>query len=394
MTLNQLALEMWERLGYREIDASVISRVLKAERLFTSKQLKIFCSILKLDSKLENLQEFLMIDAVSRFGLDREFIIKKSNFFIDLLEINLKQIRQLEKGCRPSLGLDWCECILDRIDQELSMVPENFQFTKLLELKGWFLLEKTEFLKLTELHSGMYKVLNTAHKAREIGEKLKDNNMAALSYYHIGDVHFIRGRYKECLPWYKKAVNSASEGLWGGIVMFDPLREASISLAYLGEKKEMESLEKKILDQRIHKYPRDLQCVIWQGLACAASVLKMHKKAEKFLGIAKRVFKEEIEKTVENHFAIRRIQIINADIELVKNREGSISGEIERIGKEGLNLTQRYGYYRHGEKIKNLLQDVSREERSSSDQNRVERFTISASRQSPLSLAQKEQPRG
>lgn len=51
-SLNQLALEMWEWLGYQQIDASVLSRVLRGERLFTGRQLKAFCTLLSL-SKAE-----------------------------------------------------------------------------------------------------------------------------------------------------------------------------------------------------------------------------------------------------------------------------------------------------------------------------------------------------
>ena len=51
MTLNQLALAMWEKLGYSQIDASVISRVIKGERDFTYKQLLVFCDLLDLASE-------------------------------------------------------------------------------------------------------------------------------------------------------------------------------------------------------------------------------------------------------------------------------------------------------------------------------------------------------
>ena len=49
MTLNQLAITMWERLGFKEIDASVLSRVINGERLFTIKQLEVFCEIVKIN---------------------------------------------------------------------------------------------------------------------------------------------------------------------------------------------------------------------------------------------------------------------------------------------------------------------------------------------------------
>jgi hypothetical protein len=46
--LNQLALSMWEALNCSQVDASVLSRVLNGQRLFTLPQLKVFCSLLNL----------------------------------------------------------------------------------------------------------------------------------------------------------------------------------------------------------------------------------------------------------------------------------------------------------------------------------------------------------
>jgi hypothetical protein len=56
-SLNQLALAMWEELGCSQIDASVLSRVLKGERLFTVQQLRAFCKLLQLTT---GEQEYLL----------------------------------------------------------------------------------------------------------------------------------------------------------------------------------------------------------------------------------------------------------------------------------------------------------------------------------------------
>ncbi len=48
MGLNQLALEIWTELGYKGMDASLLSRILHGERLFTKDQLDAFCKILGL----------------------------------------------------------------------------------------------------------------------------------------------------------------------------------------------------------------------------------------------------------------------------------------------------------------------------------------------------------
>lgn len=53
-SLNHLALSMWEHLGFQQVDASVLSRVLKGERLLTSPQLKAFCRLLDLSRHEED----------------------------------------------------------------------------------------------------------------------------------------------------------------------------------------------------------------------------------------------------------------------------------------------------------------------------------------------------
>lgn len=72
-TLNQLALAMWERLGCRHMDASVLSRVLKGERLFTGAQLKAFCALLPVSKKEEAyLFTCLQYDLNARVTVDPE----------------------------------------------------------------------------------------------------------------------------------------------------------------------------------------------------------------------------------------------------------------------------------------------------------------------------------
>ena len=75
MTLNQLALEMWEKLGYREIDASVLSRVIKNQRKFTSKQIKVFAEILKLTSnEFRRLYTEYCCEVLSKADIKEDFI--------------------------------------------------------------------------------------------------------------------------------------------------------------------------------------------------------------------------------------------------------------------------------------------------------------------------------
>ena len=57
-SLNKLAMDMWELLGCQQIDPSALSRVLKGERLFTARQLKVFCVLLGLS---EDEKDYLIV---------------------------------------------------------------------------------------------------------------------------------------------------------------------------------------------------------------------------------------------------------------------------------------------------------------------------------------------
>lgn len=92
MNLSQLSLEMWEKLNYQGIDASVISRVLTGERLFTSEQLEIFCQINELPEKMKKiLKKSLTLDLLGRFGLD----VDRYDEFVD--GQNLSVLRNLSQ---------------------------------------------------------------------------------------------------------------------------------------------------------------------------------------------------------------------------------------------------------------------------------------------------------
>ena len=70
-SLNQLALAMWEKLGFQQVDASVLSRVIKGERLLTPGQLRALCELLALPSAdVEPLLVCLQRDYNAKNNLD------------------------------------------------------------------------------------------------------------------------------------------------------------------------------------------------------------------------------------------------------------------------------------------------------------------------------------
>lgn len=96
-SLNQLAMAMWEQLGFHQIDSSVLSRVLKGERLFTTPQLKVFCKLLTLSRKEE---EYLFA------CLQQDFVGFKYHGNSIMAAIGLVQLQYLDQdnSCRRKVA--------------------------------------------------------------------------------------------------------------------------------------------------------------------------------------------------------------------------------------------------------------------------------------------------
>ncbi len=142
MTLNQLAWEMWERLGYREIDPSVLSRVISGERRFTHTQLMVFSKILKLGkSETSILREILAKELISKFDFDREIFSYTNEDYIDLLREVVTKIGLIRANDLPLLALEWIDTTEERIKSSFKK-GRNARFRKeLLLLLAQLLIE-------------------------------------------------------------------------------------------------------------------------------------------------------------------------------------------------------------------------------------------------------------
>lgn len=66
-----MALGMWEKLQFSEIDSSVLSKVINGNRLFTFRQLRVFCDLLDLNRNQRKVVfEALIKDKLGEFNLD------------------------------------------------------------------------------------------------------------------------------------------------------------------------------------------------------------------------------------------------------------------------------------------------------------------------------------
>lgn len=95
ISLHELALTLWQELGFSEIDTSVVSRVLQGKRLFSPKQLHAFCKILAIcGTEKIDLFTRLSKDLLIRSGMHTEHA---SIEYAHLTEFISHHLRMIEK---------------------------------------------------------------------------------------------------------------------------------------------------------------------------------------------------------------------------------------------------------------------------------------------------------
>jgi|GEM_PF-6450405 len=116
-SLNRLSLKMWDRLGFSQVDASVLSKVLKGKRLFSFGQLRVFCDILKIPQNERNmLFSSLNEDYLARYGklssdviscgirpyIDADKLV--DSYFIEASKVRGKKVKSLVRRLIPREG--------------------------------------------------------------------------------------------------------------------------------------------------------------------------------------------------------------------------------------------------------------------------------------------------
>ena len=351
MTLNQLAWEMWERLGYREIDPSVLSRVLNGERLFTLKQLGVFCGALSLKEKdRDELQNCLATDLSRRLGVSELVLLGRKEYLLDLIEDNLEKIRKVRLGDYPFLASDWAENVYGIINDQLSKEKREIRRTKWLGLLANLLTENIKAnLGLSYANELFRTVGRPVRELKEIGYKLKDNNIVGNAYSYQGAIDYVFGEYPMAITKSIKAL---------GLIVSVPekkfaLRQLALCYAYEHKKSDYTIVRDEILSS-LQSFPLHEQCELLEAIGRSDAILGDFTGSYKMLREGWDIY-SRLEKSGGEYRVARKIQLIRTRIEIANSlKEKSPSG-IETIGKEAVLLSTHFGYKTYIEKINKLL---------------------------------------
>ncbi|MBI1864101.1 hypothetical protein HYS03_02745 [Candidatus Woesebacteria bacterium] len=351
--MNALALSMWEHLDFSEIDASVLSRVLKGERLFTQKQLIIFCKLLSLDTKeITKLREALLLDLLKRFDLDEIFLNIHHEYFLQNLEKDLERIWEVRTLGQSVVGLNWSDFLLEQIKNKTSSSIEEPEYSIFLNLYVKALFQKCVLLcDITSPQKLLQASTPFINEIKSTGNILKNNSIINIANCRLASVFHIMGKSKP-------AISLASSGfLMDKNISVQALsqRESLINLGRLGNLKDYESL-KKMASQNLKRYPKEYRFQFYEGLARAENDLGRLSKAIKYLELAE---KTKDDTNILTSKYIYHVQLTSVKLHIQKKYPKTFSTDyLEKDATNSLLISKEHGYKRYENNLISLMQQI------------------------------------
>ena len=358
--LNQLALEMWEELDYSQIDKSVLSKVLCGKRIFTAKQLEIFCKLLNVTSEeKDELFYNLNKDYCERYNIELDAFFVPKAHYVEVLDHLLDEIYQANYNGRLSDVIRKCE----KIELISQVLTESF-LPKSIEEKTYNILAVNLYMKTKSLgaffkpQEALSQTVNASNKLLAWSKKFDDSDMWCYANILLAHAYYIAGgdtKTTKAKGLYAKAIEHANKVLAHLPVdnreRIFALRLISASASYI---KDEEVINFSFLEfnKILASQPKenDMSMYLFAGnLAEGAAILK---KSKPFL------YKD----AVSNHFGeiildgnIHETSAIKRDIETYVALGSSDKQTIAGLAKKGLILADKYDYPRHQKYLNKII---------------------------------------
>ena len=347
LTLNQLALKMWERLGYREIDASVLSRVLTGERLLSDRQLSVFCNLLKIDTTRKKLlNEALVLDYSERYHFNPVFTIDYLDGFINGL---LEQAHNLNMSGKSELASDLVNILSEQITLLLLMKNSDIIKNQLLLLRATILVRKLWIESTQVLPSRALLIFRPIiHQLFLIAKTTKNKELYSESLYHWGNSLYMSSHFLAAQNYLNVSLKLSSKK---STYIKDALRTKILVSSYLKEKESYHSTEKQI-SRMLQE--NDLKLIekisLMEGYYRAGSLMKVNSSLDGLEESRRLHYKLEDRKL----WVFTYVQLVRSMLEAANNL-ATRDGHIIQVAKNGYKKALESKYLRHAIKIKKLL---------------------------------------
>jgi len=278
MTLNQLALEMWEKLGYREIDASVISRVLKGERIFTLKQLQVLSNILSLNKQQRlELKKTIINDILQHKDIEFEEFISYDQKYLNKMPLTVRLLR--DEG-HPNLAIN-LSFLLEDILSEGCLNKE----TK--TILGKVYNEKSRAYGLIcQPNVILNHMSDLNNKAIFLGKEIHNQEILDMAYMNVGGANYVAKNWRFSSEFLENKYN-----IVGKANKLEFLRTLLLDYAYLNDFNSFKRIYKKTVKFLAANVNLQLDNLIslYEALARSLSIFGFIKEARKILDEARKL---------------------------------------------------------------------------------------------------------
>jgi len=349
MSLNQLALEMWERLGFHDIDPSVLSRVLKGERRFTPQQLETLAQVLNLSSsEYINLQLDYCREILSETGL-KENLIDSLIYQTEYIEQGLKKTEEARSYDSQSLAYLWITALDNLLKSKIDTSTDRKSKIKLYSLWGQVLRKKAwiilEYIPESQVIPEISKITVLFEKIAEITGDLQFRGYAQ-SY--MGSIAFRQKKYRESLDHDAVALRFLQDHR----IILNILNRTAINYSLLGEVDQTrvieDQMEKHISllnsdDYATPHFPLYEHLLLHRRIATAYIISKNAPLAQNHLDQGWKIYNRHLA-VGEGNFKYRSKIVLYHTEDLFRHYFGAYHRHYDKLQAEVKTLVDLCGY--------------------------------------------------
>lgn len=348
-SLNELAMQMWERLGFRGMDASTLSRIINGRRLFTYRQLEVFCQILRLSPKDRlGLKNKLIEATLSRHSLKSSFN-DFNDFYKEINKPTLINIVNTIHILREKGKIGPLVTISQLVSYFFKIYP--VLFCKYKDIYAIVYNEEARAHGLTLLPSQVLKkmipLIITAH---QIGLETKNKNILNMNYMNMGGGLYVAKQWQKSAFYLEKHMNEADAE-----TRIEFIRTLLLDYAYLNNRNKYRWILNKaenILSQNSALDFNNLASLV-EAMARSQTMFGYHKEADKLLAEFEN---RELSPFFESQ--IVRGKIATEYYKMKHNKKVDID-KIRELNTQA-NQEKFKPFKRHKQQIKNYVKSIVR----------------------------------
>lgn len=360
-TLNNLALEMWQRLGYRGIDASALSRIINGKRLFTVEQLTTFCTVLRLNKDArDNLFLALEEDYLHRYGLKLEPPRGSSSHIIDLFTSQLNRLYYARKHGYLQLVVDWVDELMSQTRLYAKRESNVLYKRKLLALLGDVLFEKGYVAgSMLFPEENMSIIQPLVKELLMLAKGLNSPKLAAKAYIILAFAYYALGRYSrraQYRKFYEKSLSITKRALGIGLlsdtIALTYWRYVALNGTYLSDISVFQKAEqeiRKIVKSNLHD--THFSYITW--------ALDSIARGQSYFGDPKAVDtvfeSKKFGRKLQWRDPLREAATIRNELEVLHNLKTGDTFYKQKQAQRGLVLATDHGFFRYKKYFTNYL---------------------------------------